>query len=173
MRPFSQSSDSTRARSEPPGRVHEGVSAPVGTVFEPHLSSSLWADLKWSGSSVSDVEGISQGLIKPCAGHLVQPAHRLGIEDILRNGEDVVAVHDAGLGNPLWLPDLDFGPDASDCPSNRGTGHRAEHWNCCVSRQNANGSVARQRTEVNPVDVPPRYHSRVVSAARRRAASTI
>jgi len=121
----------------------------------------------------SDVEGIPQGLVKPCTAHLVQPAYRLGIEDILRNGEDIVAVHDAGLGKALWLPDLDFGPDASDCSSDRGTGHRPEHWNCCVSRQNANGSAARRGTEISPVDVTPRYHSRAVSAARRRAASTI
>jgi hypothetical protein len=127
---------------------------------------------RW-GSSVSDVEGISQGLVKPCAAHLVQPAYRLRIENLLRNGEDSVAVHDADLGKPLWLADLDFGTDASDCPSDRGTGHRAEHCNCCVSRQNANGPATRRGTEVSPVDVAPRYHSRAVSAARRRAASTI
>src|SRR5260370_10148116 len=134
-------------------RLH---SAPDGTVFEPHLRDlSVSGDLKLD-SSVTDVEGIPQGLVKPCASHLVQPAYRLGIEDILRNGEDIVAVHDAGLGKALWLPDLDFGPDASDCPSDRGTGHRPEHWNCCVSRQNANGSAARRGTQVSPVDVTPR-----------------
>ena len=147
--------------------------APDGTVFRTPPEFFDWGGLKWSGSSVSDVEGISQGLIKPCAGHLVQPAHRLGIEDILRDSEDIVAVHDADLGKPLWLPDLDFGTDASDCPSNGGTGHRAEHWNCCVSRQDANGPATRRGTEISPVDVAPGYHSMAVSAARRRAASTI
>ena len=71
------------------------------------------------------------------------------------------------------LPDFDFGPDASDCPSNRGTGHRDEHGNGCIPRQNANGSATRRGTEVSPVDLAPRYHSRAVSAARRRAAATM
>ena len=57
--------------------------------------------------------------------------------------EDAMVRYARMTGRPtLWLPGLDSGLDASDGPSNRGAGHRAEHLNGCGPRKNANGSAA-------------------------------
>ena len=64
--------------------------------------------------SVKDVECVSQGSIKFGPLDLVEVSHRLPVERLDGNGDDVVAVDDARLGKAFVRPDRDLGSDASD-----------------------------------------------------------
>ena len=124
-------------------------------------------------ASVPNVEGIAQSPIELRSLDLVEMACGCPIENTLRNGEDVVAVHDARLRQPLLVANLDFGADAANRPGDRCARDSAEHGDGGVTSQDTDRSPPCGRAKICPVHLAACYHAGEVSVASRRATSTI
>jgi hypothetical protein len=125
-----------------------------------------------AAGSVADVEGVAQRTVELSALDLDEPSDRPRVEHSLRDGEEVVAGDDAGLGQAFFGADLDLGTYVSDRAGDRCAGDRAQHRDGCVSGQDAHRPATCRRPEVSPIELAAGYHSGAVSDASRLAAST-
>lgn len=124
-------------------------------------------------SSVLDVQGVAQGLVEPGPGGEVELADGFWVQDGGGDGDQVVAVDDALIGQALSGPDFDLRADTSDRSGDRRAGDSGEDCDSGVSRKYADGSPPGWWTEVSPDDVAALYHSGAVSDASLDAAETI
>ena len=96
--------------------------------------------------------------------------HRVRVQSVFPDGDEVVAVDDGGVWKAVITTDFDLGWDASDRPSDWGTRDSIEHGDDAVASQNADGSSSPFFSEVCPIDIVASYHSGAVSAANRSEA---
>ena len=106
------------------------------------------------------------------AGYIEAP-RRVGVELVLGHRDQVVARDHTGGRQSLFKSDLDFGSDTADRSGDRRARDRIENLDGGVAGNDAHRATPRWRAEVCPDDVTASYHSGVVRAARRAAASTM
>jgi hypothetical protein len=124
-------------------------------------------------SSILDIEGVAQSLVKLDPGVEVKVASWFRVEECGGNGDQVVATDDALIGQALGGPDFDLGTDATDRSGDRRAGDRREDGDRGVPGEDTDGPPPRWCPQVRPDDVAALYHSGTVSAASREAAETI
>src|SRR5579872_3934451 len=90
-------------------------------------------------SSILDIEGVAQRLVKPDPGVDVEMTNGLRVQERGRNGDQAVAADDALIGQALGGPDLNFRADTADGSRDRRAGDGCEDSDRGVASEDTDG----------------------------------